>query len=241
MTERYDSHAAWEIIDSDYSLFEVALIAEQFHADVDYHNFEHPLDTLLYAHKEIETYEANENVQLPRLKIYKALLLHDIAVHVPLDTSQFPTAEHRSAHYAGYILRELGDSEEDIADIQRWIINTNVNYPCDDDLAKIVCRSDIGNTADRLPVFFVNFIKVYRETQKAKLKQRKIKAFVDPFQAAEESIAFLNKYFRQDLTLGTGDWDKTPDGVCRFVARATKNFLQLPEQIKNSWIDDKAS
>ncbi len=226
-------HPGWEIINQDQLLMELALLAEYFHSDdEDYHNFEHILDTLVYAQGEINRYETNENKELPRRKIFAGLILHDTAQHLPLEPNgQFVSVEHRSAHLADYLLNELGMPQDDISDIQQWIINTNAEYPCDpdDDAAKVFCRADIGNTRDRLAVFAINFIKVYRENQKRKIRAGKYKELVDPFVAADQSIQFLKKYFfRQDLTLGSGDWDKDANGVCLFVAEGSKNLLALP-------------
>lgn len=231
----HNNHPAQRIVNSNQELMEIALLAEFFHSDESaYHNFGHPLDTLLYAENEINNYELNEQIELPRLSIYKGLLLHDALVHLPLENKTlFATKEHRSANLAGYILSEFGESDDSIKNIKKWIINTNVNYPCDpeDDSAKIFCRSDIGNTADKIEIFVLNYFKVYKESVMEKRKYGNIKDIVDPLQAVEPSISFLKKYFRQDLTLGRGDWDKDKNGICKFVARATHNFLLLPDQL----------
>lgn len=226
------SHPAYEIIYADQSLTETALFAESFHANVPYHNFGHVLNAIAYAEKEITTYNEHETTVLPVTGIYKALLLHDVLVHRPLDGS-FATKEHRSASLAGYALRELGDSSDDVDAIQRWIINTNPQYPCSDDAGRIVCRADLGNTADDFSIFVREFIKVYRENQQMKLKYGRPQDIVNPTAAARESIEYLQMYFRQDLTLGDGSWDTTSNGMCAFVSRALSNFKILQGVVKD--------
>ena len=208
---------------------ELGLVAEQFHVDVAYHNFGHILNALVYAEQEITRYQAHETKLLPVGSIYKAILLHDIDVHRPLD-ARFQSKEHRSAAIAGYLLRESNEDEETIKNIKKWIINTNPDFPCQDDAGKIVCRSDLGNIADSLPIFVAEFVKVYRETQQLKWRNGHHLDIVNPVVAARESTEYLKKYFRQDLTLGTGDWDKK-SGVCTFVAKALANFVELPAEV----------
>lgn len=245
--DSYTTHPATEYINRDQLLVEAALLAQFGHKEDDeYHNYGHPLDAILYAFKEINEYEFHEEAISLRDKrnLVLAYLFHDYAVNLPLDKSVFPTVEERSVHYTEYFLNEFRAQGEDVTtddirQISRLILVTNPQFPCENDLERIFCRGDIGNVADSLHVFFVNFIAVYRETQKKRLKERNFKDLVDPFVAADGSVAFLNQYFRQDLTIGTGDWDKTADGTCRFVARALKNFLELPGKIREVIGDEK--
>lgn len=219
---------------------EVALLATYGHRpDDEYHNYGHPLDAILYAFKDIEEYEKHEAVIPERDKrnVIIAYLLHDYAVNEPLDKDIYATAEERSASYSEYFLNEFRNQGEDITDedieqVRRLILITNPAFPCENDLERIFCRGDIGNVADSLPVFFWNFGLVYQETQKKRIRERKYWEVVSPLEAAEGSVAFLKQYFRQDLTIGTGDWDKAPDGTCMFVARALRNFLELPTKIR---------
>lgn len=228
---RYANHSAYEIINQDQTLMETALFAETLHTEIPYHNFGHVLNAVVYASEEIKAYQEHETGTLRINGIYEALLLHDVLVHTPLEKS-FISKEHRSAHIAGYILRELGDNQQNIADVQRWILNTNPAYACTDDAGRIVCRSDLGNTADDLPVFVKEFINVYRENQGMKLKSGRPQDIVNPLIAARESVSYIKNYFRQDLTLGVGDWDRTSNGLCSFVSKALANFSRLPTVVK---------
>ncbi len=245
--EKFDSHPAYKLINEDPLLVECSLLAQYGLKDDDqYHNYGHPLDAIIYAFKEIEEYEIHEKAIPDRVKrnMIVGYLFHDYDVNEPLEHELFATCEERSAYYAEYFLDNLKKTGEDITDddikqIKRLILVTSPKYPCENDYERIFCRGDIGNVADSMPIFFVNFIAVYRENQMKRVRERKYKELVDPFRAAEGSIEFLNQYFRQDLTLGNGDWDKTPDGTCRFVASALRNFLQLPTKLREVMIKEK--
>ncbi len=228
-------HPAYEILNNDWELMEIALLVEQMQGDVDYHNFDHPLDVLANTKNIADKYEQNypEAPKLNRRRLYRDALLHDVLVSEPLDTSIFPTNEHRSAYIAGDILDQMGASQTEIAEIQSDIISTNPNYPSQDKHSLVLVMADIGNISGPFPEFVNQFIKVYKEKQRSVISQEGLSALANPEDTVEPSIGFLSLYFRQDLSLG--EKDKTDDGTCRFVADALCNFAKIRGISQLTW------
>ena len=221
------NHPAYEIVKGDWQLTELALLTEQMQADVDYHHFGHPLDTLENIRKLADQYEQDypQEPPLDRRRLYTAALAHDWLEAEPLEGTSFPTREHRSAFLIGYICSELRYTAQEISDMQADIISTNPAYPCQDRHAVLLVKADIGNVADDYENFVSKFVDVYKETQKKRIKTEGLKALVNPCAAREGSIAFLCMYFRQDLSLGEKDLAR--NGMNKFVFDAMCNFFRL--------------
>lgn len=235
MSEILQNHPAYEIIGQDWQLIEIALLVERMHTNVEHHGFGHPLDTVVRIKSIADQYEVDypDRPPLNRIRLYKTALTHDIFVDEELDTSIFPTLEHRSAYIAGYIFREMGDSEEDILDMQKDIISTNPYYPREDDHATALVMADIGNTVEAFSVYFSSFKNVYLETQRKAMKRYGRSAVVSPKIFFDSSVSFLKLYFGQEL--GFGEKDKNEEGVCKFVAAALHNFAQARDLGKETW------
>lgn len=204
MSELLLEHPAFEVIDDDWQLMEIALLAERMHTQAEYHDFSHPLDVVVNVSHFADQYELDypERPPLNRRPLYKAALLHDIFVDQDLDTNIFPTPEHRSAYLAGYILREMDDPDEEIEHVQDIIISTNPHYQCQDDDAKALVKGDLSNTGNSFQDYFSSFKKVYLEEQRKVLKKYGPSAVISPKAFWEKSVPFLKLYFRQDLAFG---------------------------------------
>lgn len=147
---------------------------------------------------------------------------HDADYHKQLTHSPYRYKEERSAAIATENLPALGLSVEEVKLAAGAIEKTRVGTKCENLLDRMVRRADIANISWSYPEFLGYFMRYAKE-------QRKLTGKISPFEEVKEvSLAVLASYISDDLSYG--EFDKTPQGLCVFVAHSLTNLLRFNKE-----------
>lgn len=188
--------------------------------ELDYHNFDHALSTVNSALADFVL--CRSNGLDPNLRVVVAAAAHhDNDYYKPLEDSGFASKEERSAFIArGKLSQERrGYTIDELNLVQGAILATRLGEKPKNLEDKIVLRADIANIAGPYTGFLLSFWRLFREQQKLTGK------FLPGTEWREQSVDVLLDYLNQDLSYG--EFDKNPNGVCRFAVRALRNIGRL--------------